>query len=902
MKNNRRNIPIIKVIIIVFMAAMVISIGSIGYLVFTSWFSSAKQTTESIAGEMNGNIYNQIFSYLHVPEQINESNHKIIANGILDLSEENLRDKFFVGVLSSYENEIYSFSYGSANGEYYGARRNENGVIQIMRNSAATGGNSWYYSVNDDLTAGELAVQAGQFDPRNRAWYKAAVTADAPTFSPIYKHFVMDDLTISYACPIYSKDGMLQGVLGTHMLLGDIGAYLKDTVSHYNGYAVILEKSSNALIANSMGIDNFAVLQDGTLERYDIGKVQNSDIQEAYIQYKTNNNPNFFYEGEDQNLYINVKEIHISGLDWVVISAIPEGYLITPAVQSIRLAVIISTLFLLLSFVIYTMITGRLLKPMRTLLQTTDALSSGDLTKRIDIVRHDEIGQISESFNKVADEMQFLINNLETTVRERTDELQKTVSTLDENKSQLQLILDSAAEAIYGIDTSGNCTFCNISCIKMLGFSNQSELLGKNMHWQIHHTRRDGTPLPAEECKIFKAFAQGKGTHVDDEVFWRADGTSFDVEYYSFPQVKNGEIIGAVVTFMDVSDRKQREAEIQYLSCHDTLTGLHNRRCFEENRDKIDNPENLPLSVIFADINGLKMTNDIFGHAAGDELIKKSSEILQQVCRQNDVVARVGGDEFIILLPNTTNENAEKIFSRIKSGFSNARVEAIKCSIALGLDTKRSSDQLLDEIMANAENAMYKDKTMNRKSINKDIIDTIIETLHTKNPREKQHSIIVRELCSDVGTALHLPETEISKLKRAGYLHDIGKIVLDERILSKDTLSDEEHEKMRQHSVVGYRILSLFDDTLDLAEYVYGHHERWDGAGYPRGLKGEQIPLLSRIITVVETYDRVLNRGELSLKDRKLAALDVIKKGAGTQFDPQITELIIQLVEKNEGV
>ena len=352
---------------------------------------------------------------------------------------------------------------------------------------------------------------------------------------------------------------------------------------------------------------------------------------------------------------------------------------------------------------------------------------------------------------------------------------------------------------------------------------------------------------------------------------------------------------------MDISERKQKEAEIQYLNCYDTLTGLHNRKCFEENLNKIDIQDNLPLSVIFADINGLKMTNDIFGHTAGDELIKKSSEILQQVCRRNDVVARVGGDEFIILLPNTTGENAEKMLGRIKSRFADAHVEAIKCSISLGLDTKRSPDQSLDEIMSNAENAMYKDKTINRKSINKDIIDTIIETLHAKNHRERQHSINVSELCSDVGTALHLPETEIVKLKRAGYLHDIGKIVLDEGILTKDILSDEELELMQQHSAVGYRILSLFDDTLDLAEYVYGHHERWDGAGYPRGLKGEQIPLLSRIITVVETYDRVLNRGELPLKDRKLAALDVIKNGAGPQFDPQIAEMLVQLIEKSEG-
>ncbi len=493
-----------------------------------------------------------------------------------------------------------------------------------------------------------------------------------------------------------------------------------------------------------------------------------------------------------------------------------------------------------------------------------------------------------------------MIAYYEKSRKETWAELNKTIVQLVESKEDLNLILDSSAEAIYGIDLNGNCIFCNNSCIEMLGYSDQSELLGKNMHRQIHHTRRDGTSFPTDDCRIFRAFIKGEGSHVEDEVFWRADGTSFDVEYFSYPQIKNGKITGAVITFMDISERKQKEAKIQYLNCYDTLTGLHNRRCFEENRNKIDIPDNLPLSVIFADINGLKMTNDIFGHTAGDELIKKSSEILQQVSRKNDVVARVGGDEFIILLPNTTGENAEKIITRIKSGFADAHIEAIKCSISLGLDTKRSPDQSLDEIIANAENAMYKDKTMNRKTINKDIIDTIIETLHAKNPGEKQHSITVSELCSDVGTALHLPENDISKLKRAGYLHDIGKIVLDEGILIKDTLSDEELEKMQQHSAVGYRILSLFDDTLDLAEYVYGHHERWDGAGYPQGLKGEQIPLLSRIITVVETYDRVLNRGELPLKDRKLAALDVIKNGAGTQFDLQIAELFVQMINSEE--
>jgi putative nucleotidyltransferase with HDIG domain len=202
--------------------------------------------------------------------------------------------------------------------------------------------------------------------------------------------------------------------------------------------------------------------------------------------------------------------------------------------------------------------------------------------------------------------------------------------------------------------------------------------------------------------------------------------------------------------------------------------------------------------------------------------------------------------------------------------------------------------------MTNAEDEMYIDKTMNREAVNKDVIDTIVETLHSRSEREKQHSITVSRLCGEIGKALRLPEPEISKLKRAGFLHDIGKITLDDSILSKDSPTDEEREKMRQHSMMGYRILNLFDDTVDLAEYVYGHHERWDGAGYPRGIKGEQIPLISRIVSVVEAYDRILNRGDNPSEERRKKAIETIKEEAGKQFDPHIAELFVQMMEKKD--
>ncbi len=475
-------------------------------------------------------------------------------------------------------------------------------------------------------------------------------------------------------------------------------------------------------------------------------------------------------------------------------------------------------------------------------------------------------------------------------------ELEEANYALEMSREQLRLILDSTAEAIYGIDIEGNCTFCNTSCIEMLGYKNQDELLGENMHLKIHHSHKDGTLLPKEECQIFKTFITGESAYVDDEVLWRADGTSFDAEYYSHLQYKDGKIVGAVVNFMDTTQRKSNEAQIKYLSSHDSLTGLYNRSSFENALRKLDREENLPISTIYGDVNGLKLTNDIFGHQAGDALLKKVAEILKKACRDGDIIARMGGDEFIILLPKTQASDSDKIVSRVKTDLSKEKIAAIKCSVSMGRDTKTCIDQEIESTVKNAENEMYKEKILSRTAVNSDMINTIITTLHDRSPREKQHSIAVSKLCRNIGKAMNLPETEIKKLKEIGFLHDIGKIVLSDDILRKESFLEEKEEKeMQQHSVVGYRILNIFDDTLDIAEGVYSHHESWDGTGYPKGLKGEEIPRLARILAVAQAYEAMINIFNKNAKSKEAAILE-IKNLAGKKYDPDIVNVFIDSV------
>jgi PAS domain S-box-containing protein len=145
-------------------------------------------------------------------------------------------------------------------------------------------------------------------------------------------------------------------------------------------------------------------------------------------------------------------------------------------------------------------------------------------------------------------------------------EEEKVKKEMRESEERSRLLLDSTAEGIYGLDLQGNCTFCNPACLRLLGYEDVEDLLGKNVHELIHHTRPDGSPYPEEECRIYQAFRQGKGTHVDDEVLWRADGTSFPAEYWSYPIRRNGELIGSVVTFLDITERRQAEEALHKTS------------------------------------------------------------------------------------------------------------------------------------------------------------------------------------------------------------------------------------------------------------------------------------------------------------------------------------------------
>jgi diguanylate cyclase (GGDEF)-like protein len=324
-----------------------------------------------------------------------------------------------------------------------------------------------------------------------------------------------------------------------------------------------------------------------------------------------------------------------------------------------------------------------------------------------------------------------------------------------------------------------------------------------------------------------------------------------------------------------------------------------NRQYFEEQLRKHDDEKYLPLTVVFADLNGLKLTNDIYGHETGDLLLRKVAGILKKNSRKRDIIARTGGDEFIMLFPNTTADEAAEIIAIIGNDLSGERINAIKCSMSLGFDTRVSMQQDIEQIKKNAEIEMYREKTLMRKHKGTEMIQDIMNNLHERSAREKSHSETTSDLCVRMGRALHWNRANTRKLSEAGYYHDIGKIVLSDSLLRKIDLDLLEAHEKQQHVIAGYRILNLSDTTLDLAEIVYCHHENWDGSGYPKGLKGEEIPIQSRIIAVVEQYDFMTSSSNPNPCSRE-EALEKIRINAGVKFDPIIVEVFLKTMALQE--
>lgn len=350
----------------------------------------------------------------------------------------------------------------------------------------------------------------------------------------------------------------------------------------------------------------------------------------------------------------------------------------------------------------------------------------------------------------------------------------------------------------------------------------------------------------------------------------------------------------------DVTERLNREKEIEYLSFHDVLTGLLNRRYLEEEMRRLNTARNHPISLIMCDVNRLKLINDAFGHEKGDDLIKYAAQVLKESCRPDDLVARWGGDEFIIFLPKTNFDDSKKIIDRIKLNSLKYNINSIQLSIACGSSTKDDIDFTIQDLLRNSEDAMYREKSVESERNRKDMIAVIAQALYLKSPLEEAHAKRVSMLCHYLAAALKCSKDDIQKAEVAGLFHDIGKVAISSDILLKQSSLDEsEWHIVKQHTEIGSKVIGESSDMRDISRAVLHHHERYDGKGYPSGMKWDEIPLISRIISLAETFDTIHERTNGNSHESIHLIIEELRKNKQTQFDPFITEIFIKdVVEK----
>ena len=467
------------------------------------------------------------------------------------------------------------------------------------------------------------------------------------------------------------------------------------------------------------------------------------------------------------------------------------------------------------------------------------------------------------------------------------------VTALKETERKLQITyfsIDKANLSIFRISPDGNFEYVNEIACRELGYSEQ-ELLNMKVSDIDYEAQSE------ERRKYWQLLKEEK--EISQERIHRTKkGTLFPVQLsrkYLEYQGQEYELAFAV----DITERKQREEKIRYISYHDSVTGLYNRNYMEEKIKELDTDKNLPVGIIMADINGLKMINDAYGHERGDEILLKTADLLRNCLHRRDILARWAGDEFIILMPQTGKEEAQKIIDQITDSTKNTKDQKVPLSLGLGFAVKDNNHQDIYDVVHKAEDRVNTDKLTKSKSTKNKMVQNILNTLGAKSHETKEHARRMIALSRKLGVEIDLDNQQLNYLSLLAILHDIGKINIAEEILKKpDKLTEQEWETIKEHTEKGYSIAKATEEFAPVAESILAHHERWDGEGYPQGLKGEEIPLLARIISIIDAYDVMTNGRPYKEPVSKEEAIKELQRCAGSQFDPRLVEVFIELLRE----
>lgn len=462
---------------------------------------------------------------------------------------------------------------------------------------------------------------------------------------------------------------------------------------------------------------------------------------------------------------------------------------------------------------------------------------------------------------------------------------------LKASEEKYRALVEQSMEMVYMHDLQGNLLEVNQAAIENTGYSRQ-ELLKMNMFDLFADQLEQESVL-----RQWRDWRPGQSETMD-AVHQKKDGSSFQVEVTSGKIRFSGqERILALAR--DISERKRFEERLKYLSQHDQFTGLYNRAFFDTEIERLSRSRDFPISIISGDVDGLKFINDTMGHAKGDDLLLAAARVLRKSLRGSDVLARAGGDEFAVLMPGTDESKAHSIVKRILSNAEehNREHPELPLFISLGIATAENRYFSLEATYRMADDRMYRQKRVRRETVNRKITYFLLNALGKIDYLTQDRAYRLSELCRSLAKKSGLSEASFSRLDLLAQVHDLGQVCMPvEVILKPGSLHHEEWDLVREHPEKGYRIAQSTAELAGIADLILKHHERWDGKGYPLGLKGEEIPIECRILAIADAYQVMTSGRPYRSPCSSQEALQELQRCAGSQFDPELVENFLQMM------
>jgi len=353
----------------------------------------------------------------------------------------------------------------------------------------------------------------------------------------------------------------------------------------------------------------------------------------------------------------------------------------------------------------------------------------------------------------------------------------------------------------------------------------------------------------------------------------------------------------------DISEKKKNEDLLYSLSIHDMPTGLYNRNYFEEKIKSLTGDELRDIGIVICDIDGLKLVNDTLGHAEGDNYLRTVADILRENFPADSIVSRIGGDEFAVISMNISQSEIQNIKRKISKiiDLHNKEGRVVPISLSVGYAIKGEKHKSISEVFKEADDFMYREKLHHRQSIRSNNIDLLNKMLLSKTFKSAMKMEEMISYMTQLAVKEGIMDEQLKDLRLFVLFHDVGNIGISESLLlKKSALTKDEWLEMRRHTEIGYRIAESSSDLKHISEWIFKHQERWDGTGYPFGLKGYDIPIQCRILALVDSYNAMISDRPYRKALSKEQAIEELKKEAGKQFEPALTDAFLELLKEKE--